>query len=497
MAKLKVIAGQGQYGSGLTATIMLAALMLLTVSVVSGSRVNTVAPALMAIVIFTVARKKLRQLLAWRALLAVTVLVILLIPIRRYSLPASLPFHLEPYRVIVAAIGVFWLTSLLIDPRVRARAGGLEAPIFLFVGAIVASLLVNQTRVQATSSFVVKGISFFISFVFIYLVIVSIVRYGRDVDFLVRLLAGAGAVVAVLSVVEVRTGYNVFSHLHTLIPMLDLNSGDRLSFNDYRGVRAYGSAQHPIAMGAAFAMLLPLAIYRARAYGQRRWWAVAALLLFGVLATRSRTAMLMLIVIAFVFVLLRPKQMVRLWPALLPALIVIHFALPGALGTIRSSFFPKGGLIAQQRNASVGSGRLATLGPALNTEFKPHPILGEGFATRITTRETNFPTPNGPILDDGWLGVLLETGTVGALALFWMFARAIKRTGKAAKVDMSPRGWFLAAACSSIAAYAVGMFTYDAFSFIQSTFLLFIVLGLAMAALRLDPAEWPSRRPGT
>jgi O-antigen ligase len=497
VARLKLVTGQAQFGLAMTAAITLAALMLLTVSVVADSGTKIVAPALLAVVIFTVARNQLRLLFAWRSLLALTVLVILFIPIKRYSLPASLPFNLEPYRLIVAALAVFWLTSLLIDPRVRARASGLEAPIFLFVGAILVSLLANPARVNETSSFVIKGVSFFLSFVLVYLLIISVVRHGRDIDFLSRLLAGAGAAVALMAIIEARTGYNVFNHLRAVIPVLNLHADQALSLNDYRGSRAYGSAQHPIAMGVAFAMLLPLAVYRARAYAQRWWWAVAAVLLLGLLATRSRTAVLMLLAIALVFILLRPKEMVRLWPALLPALVVIHFALPGALGTVGSSFFPKGGLIAQQQNASVGSGRLATLGPALDSEFKPNPILGEGFATRITTSEPDFPTPNAPILDDGWLGILLETGVVGALALFWIFARAMRRTGKAAKRDMSPRGWFLAASCSSIAAYAVGMFTYDALSFIQSTFLLFILLGLAMAALRSDPAEWPLRRPGT
>jgi hypothetical protein len=420
--------------------------------------------------------------------------VILFIPIRRYTLPASLPFHLEPYRLVVAAVAAGWLTSLLIDPRVRLRAAGLEGPIFLFVGAILASLLANHARVNETSQFVIKGVSFFLSYVLVYLLIVSVVRRGRDIDFLTQLLVGAGAVVGFFAIVEARTGYNVFNHLRTVLPVLRLDQETVLRLGELtRGghQRAYGSAQHPISMGVALAMLLPFAVYRARAYGQRRWWFVASVLLFGLLATRSRTGVLMVLAIGLVFVLLRPQQMRRLWPALLPTLIAIHFAVPGAIGTVRGSFFPKGGLIAQQQNASVGSGRLATLGPALDSEFKANPILGEGFATRVTTPEPDFPAPNAPILDDGWLGILLETGVVGALALFWVFARALARTGKAAKHDMSPRGWFLAAACSSIGAYGVGMFTYDALSFIQSTFLLFIVLGLGMAALHSDPADWP------
>ena len=181
----------------------------------------------------------------------------------------------------------------------------------------------------------------------------------------------------------------------------------------------------------------------------------------------------------------------RLWPAIVPALIVIHFALPGTIGSLRQSFFPKGAISAQQQNANVGSGRLATLGPALDTEFKGNPILGEGFGTRITGRpEPGLPPPNGPILDDEWLGVLLETGVVGVITLFSLFVAAMRRMGKAAKADSSPRGWLLAGTAAAVAAYAAGMFTYDAFSFIQVTFLSYLVLGIGAAALLSPREEW-------
>ncbi len=49
----------------------------------------------------------------WRRL----ILVILFIPIRRYSLPGNLPFELEPYRLLVALLLVGWGASLLVDPR--------------------------------------------------------------------------------------------------------------------------------------------------------------------------------------------------------------------------------------------------------------------------------------------------------------------------------------------------------------------------------------------
>ena len=118
--------------------------------------------------------------------------------------------------------------------------------------------------------------------------------------------------------------------------------------------------------------------------------------------------MLMFVIIAVVFFWLRPTQVKRCWPLLLPGLVVIHIAVPGTIGGLVTSFFPKGGLVAQQTNAAVGSGRLATLGPALHREFRPNPLVGEGFATRIV--DPLDGTPNAPILDDQWAGVAVRDG---------------------------------------------------------------------------------------
>ena len=53
------------------------------------------------------------------------------------------------------------------------------------------------------------------------------------------------------------------------------------------------------------------------------------------------------------------------------------------------------------------------------------------------------------------------------------------------------RGLLLASLAASVAAYGVGMLTFDAFSFIQVTFLLFILVGLGSALLAERPAPVP------
>src|SRR5262249_55891083 len=159
------------------------------------------------------------------------------------------------------------------------------------------------------------------------------VRSEKQIDALIKVLVSGGAVVAGFAVVESRTHFNVFDHLASMVPFLRFEptvSGPL----DMRGYRAFGSAQHPIALSAALLLLLPVAVYLVQRTGQRRWWAAALVLLIGAMATTSRTSVIMLLVAMIVFVCLRPREMKRLWPALIPALALIHFALPGTIGTL-------------------------------------------------------------------------------------------------------------------------------------------------------------------
>jgi polysaccharide biosynthesis protein PslJ len=193
----------------------------------------------------------------------------------------------------------------------------------------------------------------------------------------------------------------------------------------------------------------------------------------------SRTGVLMLIVAFAVLVVLRRSTVGHLWPLLLPGLLAVHLVLPGALGGFTSAFFPAGGIIAQQEAGagSHGSGRLADVRPTLS-EWSAAPILGVGFGTRVVTG----PNPNSAILDDQWLSTLLETGLMGLVAWLWIFGRALKHLIWRARHDDSDTGALCAALAASTFAYTVGMLTFDAFTFIQVTFVMFVLLAFSSIA---------------
>ena len=62
------------------------------------------------------------------------------------------------------------------------------------------------------------------------------------------------------------------------------------------------------------------------------------------------------------------------------------------------------------------------------------------------------------------------------------FLRAIRRFGGHARRDPSDDGWLCAALAASVATFAIGMFTFDAFAFVQVTLMVFILIALGAAA---------------
>jgi polysaccharide biosynthesis protein PslJ len=480
-----------------SASFSLGALVFLLLVMAAGAANGTYTPTVpVAVVAGTAAILLGERLLRWRNLFVVLLLVILFVPIRKYTLSGAVGFQLEPYRLVVLVILLAWVAALLIDPRVRLRKTGFEAPLLAVIGVTVASILVNTGRIHelGVSSIVTKKLTFFLSFFVITYFVASVIGTRADVDFIIKILVGGGAVLSFFALVEFNTGFNVFDRLQTIFPLLKLQDTGFHSL-EVRGGRArvYGSGQHPIAYGAALMMLMPLAIYLARRTRARIWGAAAVLLVLGTLATVSRTGILMLLVVIFIYARMFPAYTKRLWPLVIPALVVVHIALPGSLGTVKEAFFPKGGIIAEQKGAAGtrGSGRVADLGPSLG-EASRTPFLGQGYGSRVVDIG---PLQNAPILDDQWLETLLETGIVGLAVWVWLYVSFVRRMLRRAREDLdSPEAWLFTGLGAAIAAFAFGLLFYDAYSFIQVTFFSFVLIAIGSMLLQHDAGRRAKER---
>jgi hypothetical protein len=427
--------------------------------------------------------------LRWPVVVGLLLSIMLFVPIGRYSIPVDLPFGLELYRVAVAVILAVWAGAVLVDPRVRLRRSPFQVPLLIIICATLGSLAMNAGRVAPLGSAVLKAVTFLLSFVLVHYLFISVVRSKRTVENLAKVLVAGTAVVAAFSIVEQRAGFNVFDHVGSVIPFLQFNGpveADRAGL-----IRAVGSSGHPIELGVVLALALPLGL--ALVFGSgRRWWIPTTVVAIGVMSAVSRTPILVLVAAGLVLFWLKPRDVKRLLPLVVPLVIVVKLAVPGSMATLKNAFFPVGGLVEEQsayyREADplLAGGRIRQLGPMLG-EASRRPVLGQGFATR----QTGFDNPlrNAPILDNQWLGLLLELGIVGVVGWAALFVGSARRLGRAARRRAGPDGWLAAGLAASIVGFGVAMFTFDGFAFIQATFVFWILISLSGSLLISEREE--------
>jgi polysaccharide biosynthesis protein PslJ len=427
--------------------------------------------------------------LEWRWLVGLFLLVVLFIPPRRYEIPAGLPFELDPYRLVVAGLLIVWLLTALSDDEMSLRGSGLVAPLLVFGLAVVGSLAANLGRVSAYETNVVKLLSVLIGYFLVFFLLVNVLRTRAACEAALRVLLIGGAILAVLAIVERKTEWSPFTDLDRYVPLIQPSAGsaelgETGSVFEWRGIRALGSAQHPIALGALLAMLAPIAAALAVVRRQAIWIVCLVLIVMGSFASNARTPVLMLLAWAIMFTVLRWNEAKRFIPFALVAFAMIHLVMPGALGTLRSSLDPT--LVVKEQTASpdsqLAAGRIADLGPSFE-EFRQKPVFGYGFGTQVRTGKD----ANARLLDNQWLATLLDTGLVGLIGFAWLLGRFVLRVSSASR-RTGADGVVLAALASAVFAYGVGMFTFDALAFTQVTLVLFVLLAIGSAlVLATDP----------
>ena len=366
--------------------------------------------------------------LSWRSLITAVIVVILFIPIRRYALPGNLPFQLEPYRLLIGMVGLAWIASLLIDPKVRVVRSPLHAPLIGVVLVSAASIALNVRHIEElqVSQDVLKQFTFLLSFVLVFLLVVSVVHSFEQIDFLQDSRRRRGDPLRL----RARGALDGRQRVQSARPCDPVPASDRRPREQpptSRRFRAYASAQHPIGLGELLVLLIPMAVYVAIASRRRIWFGAALLLGLAAFSTVSRTAVVSLAAIAVVYLVLRPGDP-EVLAARPPGLIAVHIAMPGVLGSMYKGIFPQGGLVAKEAGGAVGSSRTASFGPGL-AEVGKRPLVGGGYGSRIPTG----PAANSFIVDNQWLSTAMETGIAGVFVWVWLFVRFIRRMFRAAR----------------------------------------------------------------
>jgi O-antigen ligase len=445
---------------------------------------------------------------AWPGAAVALVIVIALVPARRYTLPVSLPFAAEPYRLIVLLLLALVVGALLLDPRFRWRRLEFGGPVAVFVATQLVSIGTNIPGLVGKGlapDAVIALLSMLVVAV-VFVVARQLLQSRRIVRIVITATVLCGALVGALAAVERVTRENLFLRLFTALPLHRLSEEESV-FVKEGTARAFGSAQHPIALAVFLCMLIPLGIYLARHAGWPRrpaarellWLGATLLIVLGMIAAVSRTALVSIVVMVLLAVVLRPALLPKtVFYGLLTIGAALLVSARNVLAMVNELLDPEALIESQMTSPGwTGSGRLADLGPSLD-QAAVSPFVGTGLGSRVTIGEH----ANAFILDNQYLSTLLESGILGVLGVAVMMLVPLARLAAFSRRGPDPleleesgepaeRRDLALALAVSIAGYAVALFFFDGFSFIQTLLAFFLLLALGSWAVA---GERPSRR---
>ena len=185
-----------------------------------------------------------------------------------------------------------------------------------------------------------------------------------------------------------------------------------------RRTAGWASSQHPIALGCALAMCVPIAFTsrRAREYRHRRLWlAASGLICMGAMATVSRTVILMLLAMGVCAFWIFGRKLLLLAAPDRPRLDHA-LASPGVVSHLYKRFNPKGGIVTQldsraacaDRGGSPISAQACTRCPRRRSSVTARHCRGRRLA-RDHADDTGLRPPI--IFDDQYMNTLVSLGS--------------------------------------------------------------------------------------
>lgn len=287
---------------------------------------------------------------------------------------------------------------------------------------------------------------------------------------LVRRFALAGGLMAAVGLAQILTSQVLIDRIE--IPGLTATGAVEASFRNGL-LRMSGTATSPIEFGALLAILLPLAVHNAMHPSTRnpiaRWLPVLSISL-GLALSLSRSAYIALLVVFVVLLVGWPSRL--RWRAVGVVVVTagaLAVASPRLFRSVRSMF------ATVDEDPSIAS-RTNSYDMVWQF-FVQSPWFGRGPGTFL---------PKYRILDNNYLGLLINMGLVGLLTFTAILVTAIVVLIRARRRWQDPRARDLALSLTAgIAAGAISLAFFDGFAFPMTMGTLFLCLGLAGALVRL------------
>lgn len=438
------------------------------------------------------------RILPW--LLAGFLVLLFLVPITEVQLDIPSPVDADVDRFALAGAIAIWILAACLGRRPPLRV---ERPqlffwaTLAFVCIALISLVMNIADLTSHDllDLAQNRLALLISLVVFGFFAVAAMRPSEVTNFSVLVIVLA-SITAVGIIWEGRFGYNVFYTLigHIFDPIGSVTGSPtdiHPELSDQSRKVIVGPTENGLAATTMLVMALPFAIVGfMEARGDRRWlYALAVALILGAaLSTERKTAVLTPVAACTVIAAYRPRAAVRTLPLAVVLIGFIHFASPGALGTVstlKETF---------TSNSSVGRSDDYT---AISPEFLARPLLGWGYGTRDISQVDSVR-----ILDNEYLNELLTVGLIGTAAFIAMIIAAMVVADRAIRGANPTRAGPALAASAACMVFLVASFLFDSMSFAQAPYMFFFVAAIAVAAASQEipvrvgeGADAPAARP--
>jgi hypothetical protein len=395
------------------------------------------------------------------------VLIVALLCLRQDNIVPSTGLGLSPAYLLALLAGICWL----LGKALRLTGSG-ALPVRLAIGGVLLTQVVGYLVLLEhqspgpqpdTSPLLVPAILAGLG-----LFVLDTVHSGAELERLVRWLVIAGAIGAGCAVLGVVGHVDIAA-----ITPPGLKATPELVQPIPRDgiTRAQGTAAHPLELAAVMTVLFPLAVhcfFAARERGSRWWpWLIPPALIGAAGALSISRSFFVGLGVEFVILALY-------WPLRRTAIVLGC----GALGVL-ALLFTKGGVVGFfVKLFTQGSGDDSLLHRTLARQaayalINAHPLVGMGLGSYDTTRY--------PILDNQYLGLLVETGIVGLIGFLCYLGTA----AWGAFARGSTHRDLGAALGAGIVAYAVINLILDTGGFLQISALAAILVGLTGALHRI------------
>ncbi|HSZ05142.1 MAG TPA: hypothetical protein VK778_08065 [Solirubrobacteraceae bacterium] len=420
-----------------------------------------------------------RRPLPW--LLAGFLAMLFFIPIASIELKFHLPVDSRIDRFVVIGLILAWLwlggdQRAFLHTR-RSKLYVTAALVFLVLA--VASLLLDVGRIVNLGDFNLaeKRFALLGSFLALSWFALTALRF-EDIRGFATYLIGLATLMAIGMLVERRTGYNVFygvsdAILKPIATVAPSPTDIHPAFGTEGRVTVVGPTQHGLAATSMLVMVMPFALVRVLdATSRRSWWlnaAAFALMIAGAMATDRKTALLVPVAVVLYIACYRPRQVLRLAPLGLVVLTgIVHFASPGALGTVFDL-----NLATNSNSTAHRVGDFTDVAP----DVLAHPVLGRGFGTLNPEQPAQFRINDNEYIDELW-----EVGAVGLIAFLWMILAPIALARRAIRARAPAVASLALATSAGCVGFLVVCALFDALSFPQAPYMFFIVAALTTIA---------------